>query len=126
LFTIPTLTSGRCTSSSSSRKVGWELLHVTVTEHPTAAWLWRQLIGVAPWGQGPQFLLRDRDQAYGGDVVPRAKRSGLATPLTPVRAPRANEVAERVIGTLRRECLEHLIPLDEQHLHGILPMHVAR
>ena len=91
-----------------------------MTASPTAAWVWRQLVEATPWGRQPRYLVRDRDAVYGGDFVPRARRLGIETLLTPVRAPRANAVAERVIGTLRRECLDHLIVLNEPHLRAIL------
>jgi putative transposase len=97
-----------------------ELVHLNITAHPTAAWVWRQLIEATPWGQQPRYLLRDRDAVYGGDLVPRAQRVGIETLLSPVRAPRANAVAERVIGTLRRECLDQLIVINERHLRAIL------
>ena len=85
---------------------------MTVTAHPTAAWVWRQLIAATPWGRHPQYPLRDRDRMYGGDFVQRARRLGIETLLSPVRAPRANAFAERVIGTLRRECLDHVVILN--------------
>ena len=69
--------------------------------------------------------MRDRDAVYGGDFVPRARRLGLATLRSPVRAPRANAIVERVIGTLRRECLDHLIVLNEGHLGSVLREYVA-
>ena len=97
-----------------------ELVHVNVTAHPTAAWVWRQLIEATPWGRTPRYLLRDRDAVYGGDFVPRARRLGVKTLLSPIRAPRANAIAERVIGTLRRECLDQLIIVNERHLRAIL------
>jgi putative transposase len=97
-----------------------ELVHLAVTAHPTAAWVWRQLVEATPWGRRPKHLLRDRDAVYGGDFRARAKALGIETVLTPVRAPRANGVAERVIGSLRRECLDHVIPVDERHLCSIL------
>jgi transposase InsO family protein len=97
-----------------------ELVHLAVTAHPTAAWVWRQLVEATPWGRRPKHLIRDRDAVYGQDFRERAKALGIATVLTPVRAPRANAVAERVIGSLRRECLDHVIPVDERHLHTIL------
>ena len=64
--------------------------------------------------------MRDRDAVYGGDFPKRARRLGIGTVLAPVRAPRANAVAERVIGTLRRACLDHLIVVNERHLRAIL------
>jgi transposase InsO family protein len=97
-----------------------ELVHLNVTAHPTAAWVWRQLVEATAWGRQPRFLLRDRDAVYGGDFAKRAAALGIESLLTPVRAPRANAVAERVIGTLRRECLDHLVVLNEQHLRSVL------
>jgi transposase InsO family protein len=97
-----------------------ELVHLNVTANPTAAWVWRQLIAATPWGRAPRYLLRDRDAVYGGDFVPRARRLGLETLLTPVRAPRANAIAERLVGTLRRECLDHLVIVNEAHLRAVL------
>jgi len=97
-----------------------ELVHVNVTSHPTAAWVWRQLIEATPWGQKPRHLLRDRDTVYGRDFRARAERIGIDAIATPVASPRANAVAERVIGTLRRECLDHLIILNERHLQSVL------
>ena len=101
-----------------------QLLHVKVTAHPTAAWVWRQLIDATPWGRQPRYLLRDRDRVYGGDFVPRARRLGIETLLSPVRAPRANAIAERVIGTLRRECLDYMVILNEPHLQAVLAEYV--
>ena len=97
-----------------------ELVQLHVTAHPTAAWMWRQLVEATAWGRRPRFLLRDRDTVYGGDFAKRAAALGIETLLTPVRAPRANAVAERVIGTLRRECLDHLIVLSERHFRTVL------
>jgi putative transposase len=97
-----------------------ELIHVNVTSNPTAAWIWRQLVQATPWGRAPQFLIRDRDRVYGSDFPARAARLGIRTVLTPVRAPRANAVAERLVGTLRRECFDHLIVVNERHLRAVL------
>ena len=97
-----------------------ELVHVNVTANPTAAWVWRQVIEATPWGKKPRHLLRDRDAAYGRDCRQRARRMGIDSIATPVRAPWANGVVERVIGTLRRECLDHLIVLDEHHVLSVL------
>jgi transposase InsO family protein len=97
-----------------------EFVHLNVTANPTAAWVWRQLVQATPWGRAPRDLVRDRDAVYGRDFVGRARRLGVETLLTPVRAPRANAVAERIVGTLRRECLDHLIVLNERHLRAVL------
>jgi transposase InsO family protein len=97
-----------------------QVMHLAVTAHPTAAWGWRQVVEATPWGRRPKHLNRDRDRIYGGDFRQRAAARGIETMLTPVRAPRANAVAERVIGTLRRECLDHVIPVNEAHLRAIL------
>jgi len=97
-----------------------ELVHVNVTANPTAAWVWRQLIEVTPWNCKPRHLLRDRDVVYGRDFRQRARRIGIDAIATPVHAPTANAIVERVIGTLRRECLDHMIVLEEQHLTWVL------
>src|SRR5438874_9563294 len=97
-----------------------ELVHVNMTANPTAAWVWRQVIEATPWGNKPRHLLRDRDAVYGCDFRQRARRIGIDAIATPIHAPKANAIAERVIGTLRRECLDHLIILDEQHLRSVL------
>jgi transposase InsO family protein len=101
-----------------------ELMQLSVTAHPAAAWVWRLVVEATPWGKRPTHLIRDRDAVYGRDFQTRAKTLCIETVLTPVRSPRANAIAERVIGTLRRECLDHLIPLDERHLRTILAEYV--
>jgi hypothetical protein len=82
--------------------------------------VWRQIIEATPWGQKPRHLLRDRDAVYSRDFRNRAQRIGIDAIATPIHAPKANAIAELVIGTLRRECLDHLIVLDEQHLQTVL------
>jgi transposase InsO family protein len=91
-----------------------------VTAHPRAAWVWRQLIDATAWGRQPRYLLRDRDAVYGRDFPRRAQALGIHALLTPVRAPRANAVAERMVGTFRRERLDHAIIVNERHLHALL------
>jgi putative transposase len=95
-------------------------VHVNVTAKPTAGWVWRQLSEATPWGSKPRHLLRDRDAAYGRDFRQRARRIGIDAVATPVRSPRANAIAERVIGRLRLECLDHRIVLNEQHLASVV------
>ncbi len=96
------------------------IVHLNVTAHPQAPWVWRQLIEATPWGESPSFLIRDRDRSYGGDFVARARRIGIETVLTPIATPEANGIAERLVGTLRRECLDHVIVINERHLRRVL------
>jgi transposase InsO family protein len=120
LFTVPTLrfrTLFVCFFITHERR---QLVHVRVTANPTAAWVWRQLIEATPWRRQPKYLVRDRDAVYGRDFVRRAQALGIHTLLTPFRAPRANAIAERVIRTLRQECLDHVVVLNERHLERVL------
>ena len=125
LFTVPTWTFRTLYVLVFIAHDRRKLVHVKVTAHPTAAWIWQQFIQATPWGAQPKYLIRDRDRAYGPGFAGRARALGTQTLLAPIRAPRANAVAERVIGTLRRECLDHLIVLNEQHLRAILREFVA-
>jgi transposase InsO family protein len=90
-----------------------------VTAGPTAGWVWRRLIEATPWGRQPRYFGRDRDGVYGRDFPEPARRLGIETVLAPVRAHRSNAVAERVIGTLRRECFDHVV-VNERHLRALL------
>jgi putative transposase len=101
------------------------LLHFNVTSHPTAAWVWRQMIEATPWGQHPSYLVHDRDRVYGADFATRIAGLGIQSIRTPVRSPLANAIAERVVRTLRRECLDHILPLSEQHVRSVLAEFVA-
>ena len=94
------------------------LLHVNVTAHPTSAWVAQQLREAIPCDHRYRFLLHDRDAVFQADAT--ARSFGLRVLRAPVRAPRANAYCERLIGTLRRGCLDWLIPLDERHLRLIL------
>jgi len=96
------------------------LLHFDVTAHPTAAWVWRQMIEATPWGQHPKYLIHDRDRVYGADFASRLVGLGIESVRTPVQSPRANSIAERVVRTLRRECLDHILALSERHLKAVL------
>ena len=125
LFTVPTLTFKTLYVLVFIAHGRRELVHVNVTANPTATWVWRQIIEATPWSNKPRHLLRDRDAVYGHDFRQRARRIGIDSSATPVRSPRANAVAERVIGTLRRECLDHMIVLDEHHLLSVLREFVA-
>jgi putative transposase len=125
LLTVPTLTFKTLYVLVVIAHGRRELVHVNVTASPTAAWVWRQVIEATPWGHKPRHLLRDRDAIYGRDFRQRARRIGIDAIATPIHAPKANAIVERVIGTLRRECLDHIIVLDERHLVAALHEFVA-
>jgi putative transposase len=99
LLTVQTLTFRTLYVLVVVSHARWELVHRNVTASPTAAWIWHQLVAATPWGRTPRYLIRDRDAFYGRDFVPRARGLGVETVLTPIRAPRANAVAERLVGT---------------------------
>ena len=97
------------------------LLHVNVTAHPTAEWtLLQQLRAALPSDHGYRFLLHDRDSIFSRDLDRRIGNLGLRVLKTRPRAPQANALCERLLGTLRRECLDLLIPLTENHLRRLL------
>ena len=96
------------------------VVHLGVTRHPTDAWLAQQVREATPYGQKPKFLLRDNDAKFGPAFARVAKASGIKIVRTPVRAPRANAIAERFLGSARRECLDHILILGERHLHQVL------
>ncbi len=91
-----------------------------MTADPTQAWVWRQMIQATPWNRQPRFLIRDRDRSYGGDFIGKATGLGIQTVVTPVHAPKANAIAERVVRTFRQECLDHVIVLNDRHLRRLL------
>jgi len=101
------------------------ILHLHVTAHPTSAWAAQQIREAFPGdGTEPRYLLRDRDGAY-GDAFRRVIRAiGVREILTAPQSPWQNPYAERVIGSIRRECLDHLIVLNEGHLLWILREYV--
>ena len=101
------------------------LLHVHVTAHPTAQWVIQQFREAIPADHTYRILIHDRDAIFSKVVDQSLSHIGLHVIRTPVRTPVANSICERVIGTLRRECLDFVIPLNEKHLYGILKEWVA-
>ncbi len=97
------------------------LIHFNVTPHPSAEWTAQQIIEAFPAdGTETRFLLRDRDSIYGAFFRRRVRNMGIEEVMTARRSPWQNPYAERVIGSIRRECLDHLIILSEEHLLTIL------
>lgn len=102
------------------------ILHYNVTAHPTADWTLQQLREAIPSDHSYQFLIHDRDSIFSADLDEEFNGSfGLRVLRTPVRAPKANAYCERLIGTVRRECLDFIIPLNERHLRRSLRCWVA-
>jgi hypothetical protein len=93
---------------------------LNVTTNPTAQWLAQQVVNAFPWDTSPRFLIRERDGAYGLAFSARVRGLGIREIRTAVRAPQMNAFAERVIGTLRRECFDHLIVLNQRHAQRLL------
>ena len=91
-----------------------------MTAHPTAAWVWRQLIEATPWNRKPDYLIHDRDRVWGADLDRRTSWLGIKSLRTPIQAPRANAIAERCVRNVRRECLDHVTPISERHLRAVL------
>ena len=93
------------------------ILHFGVTAHPTAEWTAQQLRDAFPWDTAPRYLLRDRDRIFGDDFRKQVKAMGIKEVLAAPRSPWQRAYVERVIGTIRRECLDHVIVLNEASLH---------
>jgi putative transposase len=94
--------------------------HFNVTEHPTTAWVAQQMREAFPHDCAPRYLIRDRDRVYGEQFRNRVAEMGMIEVLTAPQSPWQNAFAERLIGSIRRECLDHVIVLGEKHLRKIL------
>jgi transposase InsO family protein len=102
-----------------------QLLWFEVTRHPTAEWLARQITEAFPWASVPAYLVRDNDQAYGDAFTARVRAMGIRDrPISP-GWPWQNGIVERLIGTLRRECLDQMVICSESHLRRILSVYAA-
>ena len=96
------------------------LVWTNVTRHPTAEWIARQITEAFPWNEAPRYLIRDRDGVFGAAVTRRLRAMGIRDkPIAPA-SPWQNAFAERLIGSIRRECVDHLIVFGERHLRRIL------
>jgi transposase InsO family protein len=120
LFVVPTLSFrllyGLLIMGHGRRQILW----LGVTAHPTAEWIANQLTAACGWEQIPRYLVHDRDACYGCFFVRRVQSFGIRDHPTSARAPWQNGYAERLIGSIRRECLDHVVVTGEQHLRHIL------
>ena len=96
------------------------IVHVNVTEHPTSAWTAQQLVEAFPEDSAPRWLLRDRDSVYDDQVRRRIASLGITEVVSSPLSPWQNPYVERVIGSIRRECLDHVIILNDRHLRRLL------
>lgn len=92
------------------------IVHFAVAAHPTAEWTAHQLREAFPWDSAPRYLLRDRDRIFGQEFVNQVKAMGIKQVLSAPRSPWQRAYVERVIGTIRRECLDHMIVFNERSL----------
>ncbi|MCP3918610.1 MAG: transposase [bacterium] len=119
-FTVPTATFRVLyvflVLSHDRRRV----VHLNVTANPTSEWTGRQIVEAFPWDTAPKYLLRDGDGIYGDRFVSAVKRLGIEGLRSAPHSPWQNPFVERIIGSIRRECTDHVIVLNERHLHRIL------
>ena len=119
-FTVPTATFRILFAFVVLRHERRRVAHFDVTAHPTAIWTSQQIVEAFPDETAPRFLLRDRDGIYGEVFQQRVKHMGIEEVVTAARSPWQNPYAERLIGSIRRECLSRVIVLNERHLRRIL------
>ena len=119
-FTIPTVTFRVLYVFVVLRYDRRQVVHFNVTTNPHAAWTAQQVVDAFPYEEAPRFLIRDRDGIYGDYFTKRINSMGIEEVLIAPRSPWQNPYCERVIGSIRRECLDHVIVLNEKHLHRIL------
>jgi hypothetical protein len=96
------------------------IIHFEVTPNPTQIWLARQMTETFPWDTAPRYLLRDRDASYGQAFPDHVQAMAIKEVVTAARSPWQNPYVERIIGSIRRECLNHVIIFDERHLRSVL------
>ena len=120
LFVVPTVGFDLLYALVIVRLDRRDLVWINVTTNPTTEWVARQITEAFPWDMAPGYMIRDRDRVYGTVVTRRLRAMGIRDkPIAPA-SPWQNGFAERLIGSIRRECLDHIIVLGEVHLHRIL------
>jgi len=120
LFVVPTIGFDLLYALVIVRLDRRDLVWINVTTNPTAEWVARQITEAFPWDMAPCYMIRDRDRVYGTVVTRRLRAMGIRDkPIAPA-SPWQNGFAERLIGSIRRECLDHIIVLGEVHLRRIL------
>ena len=120
LFVVPTITLRMLFGFVVLHHGRRELVHVGVTAHPTAEWMSHQISEAFPWDRAPRHVIRDRDGAFGEVFKHRLHAMGIRDRPTAPLSPWQNAYVERLIGSIRRDCLDHLIIVDERHLRKLL------
>jgi transposase InsO family protein len=120
LFVVPTIGFDLLYAFVIVRLDRRDLVWINVTANPTAEWIARQLIEAFPWNEAPRYLIRDRDRIYGSTVMRRLRTMGIRDKPTAPASPWQNSFAERLIGSIRRECVDHFVIFGEVHLRRIL------
>ena len=118
LFVVPTIGFVLLYAFVIVRLDRRELVWINVTPHPTAEWVARQITEAFPRNKAPRYMIRDRDRIYGAVVTRRLRAMGIRDKPTAPASPWQNGFAERLIGSIRRECVDHIIVLSEVHLRG--------
>jgi len=116
LFVVPTIGFKLLYGFVIVRLSRRDLVWINVTTNPTAEWIARQITEAFPWNEDPRYLVRDRDRIYGAVVTRRLRAMGIRDKPTAPASPWQNGFAERLIGSIRRECLDHIVVLGEEHL----------
>jgi putative transposase len=124
-FTVPTLTGRVLFVLVLLTHQRRRIIHVNITEHPTAGWTAQQIIEAFPEDRAPRWLLRDRDTIYGDVFRRRVASMGISEVVSSPSSPWQNPYAERLIGSIRRECLDHVIVLGERHLRRLLSAYLT-
>jgi transposase InsO family protein len=120
LFVVPTIGFDLLYAFVIVRLDRRDLVWINVTANPTPEWVARQITEAFPWDEAPHYLIRDRDRIYGSVVTRRLRAMGIRDKPTAPASPWQNGFAERLIGSIRRECVDHIIVLGEMHLRQIL------
>ncbi len=119
-FTVPTVTFNVLFVFVVLAQDRRRVIHFNVTESPGARWTAQQIVEAFPWDTAPRYLLRDRDGIYGHEFTSSVDHMGIKEVKTAPRSPWQNPFVERLVGTLRRECIDHVIVVGENHLRRIL------
>jgi transposase InsO family protein len=125
LFVVPTISFDLLYVLVIVRLARREIVWINVTSHPTAQWIAQQITEAFPWNEAPRYLIRDQDKIYGVAVTRRLRAMGIRDKPIAAGSPWQNGFVERLIGTIRRECVDHIVALSEQHLRRFVKSYAS-